>query len=101
MIAKNISLKVTQAVSFSINNHKQDMISVGKENKKYINKDRWNYFHHIPMLSLLGANHRIPLFHMAKRFIWVNETKQLINEFTIGYMINPGLNVNKTFREQV
>ena len=32
---------------------------------------------------------------MAKRFIWINETKKLINEFTIGYMINTGLNVNK------
>ena len=38
---------------------------------------------------------------MAKRFIWNNETKKLTNEFTIGYMINPGLNVNKTFREKV
>ena len=38
---------------------------------------------------------------MAKRFIWLNETKKCINEFTIEYMINPGLSVNKTFREQV
>ena len=53
------------------------------------------------MLSLLGANHHQPLFHMAKFFIWINETKKRINEFTIGYTINPGLNVNKAFREQV
>ena len=52
------------------------------------------------MLSLLWINHRLPLFHMAKRFIWINEKKR-INEFTIGYMINPGFNVNKSFREQV
>ena len=38
---------------------------------------------------------------MAKHFILLNETKQLINKFTIGYIINPGLNVNKAFREQV
>ena len=37
---------------------------------------------------------------MAKSFIWLHEKKR-INEFTIGYIINPGLNVNKTFREQV
>ena len=55
----------------------------------------------MPMLSLLGANHHLPLFCMAKFFIWINETKKSINEFTIGYMINTGLNVNKTFREQV
>ena len=49
----------------------------------------------IPMLSLLGTIYRLPLFHMAERFIFLNEIKQRINEFTIGYMINPGLNVNK------
>ena len=55
----------------------------------------------MPMLSLFGANHHLPLFHMDKRFIWINETKKRINEFTVGYMINTGLNVNKAFVEQV
>ena len=55
----------------------------------------------MPILSLLGANYRLPLFHTAKRFIWLNKTKNCINEFTIGYMINQGLNVNITFREKV
>ena len=53
------------------------------------------------MLSLLGANHSLPLFHMAECLIWINETNQRINKFMIGYMINPCLNVNKAFREQV
>ena len=53
------------------------------------------------MLSLLGANHRLPLFHMDKFFILLNETKTFINKFTIEYMINRNLNVDKTFREQV
>ena len=74
------------------------MIKVGKKTKRIKNKDRWNYRHNMPMLSLLGANHRLPLFHMAKRFIWINETKKRIHAFTIEYMINPGLNVNKAFR---
>ena len=55
----------------------------------------------MPVCSLLGANHSLPIFHTAIPFIRLNETKQLINEFTIGYMINQGLNVNKAFREQV
>ena len=55
----------------------------------------------MPMLSLLGANHFLPLFHMAESFIWLNEKKQRNNEFKIGYMINSDLNVNKSFREQV
>ena len=53
------------------------------------------------MLSLLGENHRLPLFHMAKSFIWLNETKKRIKEFKIGYMINPNLDINKSFRKQV
>ena len=53
------------------------------------------------MLSLLGENHCLPLFHMAKCFIWLNKTNQCINQFTIEYMINPGFIVNKTFREQI
>ena len=52
------------------------MIAVSNENKKIKNKDRWNYFHHMHMLSLLGANNCLPLFHMDKRFIWLNETKK-------------------------
>ena len=38
---------------------------------------------------------------MAKRFIWLDETKRRINEFKIGYMISPNLNINKALREQV
>ena len=34
MLAKKILLKVTQVVIFSINTYEQDMISVGKKNKK-------------------------------------------------------------------
>ena len=50
------------------------------------------------MQSLLGTNHLLPLFHMAKRFIWLEETKERINEFSIGYITNPTLNINKAFR---
>ena len=38
---------------------------------------------------------------MAKVFIWLNETKTIINEYTIVYINNPGVNVNKSFRKQV
>ena len=55
----------------------------------------------MPTQSLLGVNHRLPLFHMNKSFIWLEETKERINKFSIGYMINPTLNINKSFREKV
>ena len=55
----------------------------------------------MPMFSLLGANHCLPLFHMDKMFIWINGEIKPINEFTLGYMIIPGLIFNKSFRKQV
>ena len=38
---------------------------------------------------------------MAKSFFWLEETKECINKFSIGYMINPKFNINKSFREQM
>ena len=47
------------------------------------------------------SNNCLQLLHMAKRFIWLEETGERINEFYIGYMINTNLYVNKAFRDQV
>ena len=51
--------------------------------------------------SLLGNSYCLPLLHMAKSYIWLEETNKRINEFSIGYMINPNLSMNKDFRQQV
>ena len=41
------------------------------------------------------------LLHMSKSYFWFEETNQSINEFSIGYMMNPNLHRNKVFKEQV
>ena len=51
--------------------------------------------------SLLGTNHRLTLSHMDKSYIWLKETNERIDEFSIGYMINTTLIINKDFREQM
>ena len=50
------------------------------------------------MLPLLGSNHLLSLFHMAKSFICLEEEKERINEFSIGYMINKNFNIKKIQR---
>ena len=50
---------------------------------------------------MLGTNHRLPLSHMAKSYIWLEEKNQRINEFSIGYMMNPNLSINRSFKEQL
>ena len=53
------------------------------------------------MHSFLGTNHGLPLSHVNKSYIWLEETKERINVFSIGYIINLTLNINKAFKEQV
>ena len=53
------------------------------------------------MQSMLVANFRMPLLHMPKSYIWIEETNRCINEFSIGYMMNPTLNRNRVFKYQV
>ena len=38
---------------------------------------------------------------MSKSYIWLEETNERINKFSIGYMINPTLSIIKYFKEQV
>ena len=72
---------------------------IWKKNK-INNDDKWNYCHHFTLLKFLGVNHRLPLFHMSENFVYLNNTEEHINEFTIGYMANPTLHVNKVFKYQ-
>ena len=60
---------------FTIDNHKKYILEVGCQNKKNQTQDKWNHLNHMHMQSLLGTNHRLPLSHMAKSYIWIEETK--------------------------
>ena len=53
------------------------------------------------MMPLLGVNHIQPILHMSTRMVHCYSTDETINQFVIGYMINPSLNCNKVFRIQV
>ena len=53
------------------------------------------------MQSMLVDNCRMPLLHMSKSYIWIEETNQRINAFSLGYMMSPTLFKNIAFKEQV
>ena len=55
----------------------------------------------IALLPLLGVNNCQNLLHMSKILVYLYTTDKRINQFAIGYMINPTLHVNKVFIEQV
>ena len=76
---------------FSIDNHEKDILAVGYW-KKIETEYKWNQLKLIYIKSLLGTNHLLPLSHMAKSYIWLEEKNQRIHEFSIGYMMNPNMN---------
>ena len=86
---------------FDIDNHEKEILGVCYENKTIENKDKRNQLDPLDIKYLLGTNHCMPLSHMAKSYIWLEETNQNINELSIGYMMNPNFPKNKFFREQV
>ena len=49
----------------------------------------------------VGVNHRLHILHMSKIMVHCYTTGKNINQFEIGYMINPSLKFNKAFRTQV
>ena len=86
---------------FDIDNHENYILAVGYKNKTIESKDKWNQLNLLDIKYLLGNNFRRPLLHMSKSYIWLEETNQRINEFSIGYMMNPSFHKNKAFKEQV
>ena len=52
-------------------------------------------------MPIVGVNHSLPILHLSKIMLHCYTTGKTINEFEIGYMINPSLNFNNAFRTQV
>ena len=72
-----------------------------KEKKKVPGKDIWVTLDVIPLLILVGVNHRQPILHISKIMVHTYSIDDIINKFAIGYMTKPSLQFNKVSREQV
>ena len=88
-------------VLFNIDNHKKDILAVDYKNKTIETKDKRNQINLLDTQYILGTNFLMPLLHMSKSYIWLEVQNQRINEFSIGYMMNPNFNRNRAFRDQV
>ena len=81
--------------------YKKDISAVDYINQKIETKDKWNQINVLSMESMLVANYRMPLLHMSKSYICIEETSERIDDFSFGYMFNPTLLTRKVFKEQV
>ena len=95
------TIKLTDLILSNIVRYEKNVSSDDFVNKTIETKHKWNQIHLLSMESVLGANCRILLIHMSNRIIYIEETKQCINAFSFAYMLNPHLNMNKDFKDQV
>ena len=92
---------VIDFVLSNIDQYEKDILAVDYMNKIIETKDKWNQINVLNIQSMLVANCHMPLLHMSKSYIWIEEINQRINEFSFGYMRNPNLFKNRAFKEQV
>ena len=81
--------------------YEKDILAADYINKKIETKEKWNQINVLDMEYMLVANCCMPLLHISKIYIWMEEINQHINEFSFGYMLNPTLYENKAFKDQV
>ena len=58
----------------NIDQYEKEILAVDYINEIIETKDKWNQINFLNMQSMLGANFRMPLLHMSKRYIWIEET---------------------------
>ena len=81
--------------------YEKNISAVDYINQTIETKEKWYQINVLSMESMLGANCRMPLLHMSKSYICIEETSKHINEFSFGYMLNTTLYTKKVFREHV
>ena len=67
----------------------EEIIELEKENNNNPGKDKWETLDVIPLMPLVGVNYCQPILHMSKIMVYCYSTDESINQFAIGYMINP------------
>ena len=57
---------------------------MGKIKENNPGKDKWETLDVIPLMPLVGVNHRQPILNMSKRMVYCYSTDESINMFAIG-----------------
>ena len=52
-------------------------------------------------MPIVGVNHHLHILHLSKIMVHIYTKGKTINQFAIGYMINPSLKFNNEFITQV
>ena len=74
---------------------------IGKNKIKIPAKYKWEPPVVIPLMPIVGVNHRLLLLRMSKITVNIYTIDKTVHQFAIGYMINTSLHIDKMFKTQV
>ena len=94
----NLKLHVIQYVIDIVTLCEKTLIEQGEKTPA---KDKWEISAIIPLMLIVGVNNCIPILHLSKRMLHMYTTSKTINQFVIGYMINPYLKFHNAFTKKV
>ena len=97
-MSTNFPIKSIQYVIGTISSWDRKMIELGGKTPSKHNSE---YCDVILLLPLVGVNNYLTLLHMSKTFVYMNSIENYMNQFAIGFMVNPKLHVDKAFKYQV
>ena len=72
-------------------------IESNKEDTKIMTSEKWNYHKSIEPWYLLITYHHLSLWHIENKMVTNEKESKQIYQFQFGYMLNPGLKINKAF----
>ena len=73
----------------------------GKRKEKNPSRDKWETPDVIPLIPIVGVNHRLPILQMSKIMVHIYTTGKNIHQFAISYTINPSIQFNIIFKIKV
>ena len=91
----NFKYHVIHSVIYIVSLCGKKIIELAKEIIIIPEKDKWEIPTVIPLMPIVGVNHRLTILHMSKIMVYIYSTENNIHQFSIGYMINPSFNINK------
>ena len=97
----NLKYHLIQSIIDVVSLCGKKIIELAKEIIIIPEKDKWEIPTVIPLMPIVGVNHRLTILHMSKIMVYIYSTENNIHQFSIGYMVNTYFHINKIFRKRL
>ena len=92
---QNIEIRFTSTNILPVD---KKMKKARKYDLKIKTYEKWNFSESIALRYLLSAYNRLPIWNMVNKMVTNKNENKKIDQFQVGYMLNPELKINKALK---